>query len=1189
LTEESAAAGRTRIQLCGRLSVEIDGLERAPALRGRQVALLLAYLVLDRGRQIGREELSLALWPERAPRSQDAALRTLLSRLRSALGRSALGGRDQLVLSLPEPIWVDVEAATAALEAARAAVDGGDARRAWALAQVPLNVSARGLLPGYEALWLEVRRRELAELRLGTLEVLGRAGLTLGGTQLASAERAARTLIDAEPYRESGYVLLMETLALQGNLAEGLRAFEQLRARLRDELGIAPSPETIAAHERLLHPAPPPAPVARAAAVRIALPAELAVAPRMELVGRERELAEFDRLWAAIHEGDGELPAGRVGLVAGEPGVGKTRLLGELARRVHARGAVVLAGRCTQEALAPYQPFVEALRHYAAQAPEDHLRATAADHGAELARLLPELRRRLGRLPPPAPAEPEFERYRLFEAVAGVLAEIAASTPLLVVLDDLHWADRPTLLLLHHLARAPGHARVPILGAYRVSEAEREPLRGALSELRHERVVTEFRLVGLSTPETAKLVRARTGILPPLALARALQEQTEGNPLFVLQIIRRLLQAGVELATAGLAELRSLGLPDDLKRTIAQRLAGLGRETEEWLRAAAVIGRDFDAALLERVTAIGDEQFFSALEDSLKAGVIVPQPGNRSRVDAYGYRFSHPLIRETLYEDIPGPRRARLHKRVAEAIEGLQRSAAGVPPEGPRVAMLAQHFARSPDPNDAPKAIRYARLAGERATDMLAYEEAAEHYARALELQERFEPDDPRLRLELLLALSESFVRGGDRPLSVQPLRQAADIAIQLSDVVSLARTAIAASRRYIQPPGVVDKELIALLERALELTAGQMTTLRVILLARMCGALYYAEQWERTAALSAEATMVAAELDDPQAQAHAAAARRRAFWTPAHLEQRLSDSADMVRFAREAGDVELALHGHAWLVVDLLEQGDLDAVEAQIEAFEAGAAQVNQALYDWQAAVWRGMRALLRGRLQEAEALAERALQTGARAEAITASQYYAIQLLVIRREQRRIAELEPGLRQIIERYPNRRAYRAALGVLLSETERLDQAPRELAPLAAEGFAGIPRDGDWLITMALLADVYAELGEAEQAARLYELLLPFETANVVIGLGAACEGPAARLLGRLAAVTGRPDAAAAHFERALQRAERLRAPVYTARTQLDYAQAFGGRGDLLEAASRIVGEHGLVALERRASRLRSG
>jgi tetratricopeptide (TPR) repeat protein len=564
------------------------------------------------------------------------------------------------------------------------------------------------------------------------------------------------------------------------------------------------------------------------------------------------------------------------------------------------------------------------------------------------------------------------------------------------------------------------------------------------------------------------------------------------------------------------------------------------------------------------VVGLSEDQFLTALEQALGAAAIAPQsanPGRRATTVGLGYRFAHPLIREALYEDISVPRRVRIHKLVGEALEEFDRLQDGAEPDRvttQRIAMLAQHFGHAAGREDAEKAVRYSRQAGDRASDMLAYEDAAQHYARALELLERFEPERDRLRLELLLSLAESHVRAGDRPLASEPLRRAAELALKLSDPDSLGRAAVAASRRYIQQPGVIDEELILLLDRALEVTKGEVSTLRVRLLARLCGALYFSAQRDRMVALSEEATGIASQLSDPGARTLAAAARRRAFWGPAQLDRRLADSAEILRFAREADDPELILQGHAWLIVDLLEHGDIDAVEAQIEAFQHLAEQVRQPLYDWQAAVWRAMRALLSGQLEEAERLAEQALATGARAEPISARQYYGIQLLEIRREQGRMSELEPALRQTLEQVPNRLAYRAALGVLLTRASRDDEAREAVEPLR---FADVTEDLDWLVTMSLLADVYADLGDDTRGGELYELLLPYQSVSVVIGFAAACEGPIARVLGRLAAVIGRPQAADGHFQRALEMAERLRAPLLKARTEADMARARGGDG----------------------------
>jgi DNA-binding SARP family transcriptional activator/tetratricopeptide (TPR) repeat protein len=1187
----------TRIQLCGRLSVEIGGVQLSDRLRGRQVPLLLAYLVLNRTRHVGRDELIDALWPDQPPVSEDAALRTLLSRLRSSLGTSTLAGRDELILALPEPVWIDVEAAAAEVARALDALTRGDARRAWALAQVPLNIASRGLLPGAQATWLEAPRRELEDVRHQALEVIGRAGLMMGGTQLQSAERAARALIETEPYRESGYVVLMEALSARGNAAEALRVFDGLRTLLRDELGTNPSPEAIAAHDRLLRPLERSGEPGRAGGAgnqdlgpsAIPLPAELRQRAQGPLIGRATELADLVARWDRACGGAGvgadrgaedpETQGGRIVLLAGDAGIGKTTLAAELALRVHDAGAIVLAGRSPRETVVPYQPFLEALRHWALNAALTDLRASTREYGSELARLIPELRRRAPDLPPPASDEPETERYRLFEAVVGLLTELSRSAPVLLVLDDLQWADRPTLLLLRHLARATNPARLLILGAYRSTERRGDTFTNALGELRRDRLASQLDIRGLNESETAELVRVRAGVTPGRSFAHALYEETEGNPFFVEEIIRHLIEAGVHVGSASASELQRFGLPEGVKQVIAFRLGRLEAPAAQLLRVAAVIGRDVDAALLERVVTLGEEEFLAALDEALAAGLVVEsdeKPGS--------YLFSHALIRETLYESMSGPRRARIHKRVGEEIEAARgRRHERYLPE------LAYHFTRAADPDDAEKAITYALRAAEQATTMLAHEEAAEHYARALDVLGRFQPEAPERRCELLLRLGEARVRGGERAYASSAFREAAALAERLGDGARLARAAVGASRRYVQPPGVVDTELIDMIERALELQPDR-TLMRVRLLASLCGAIYYSPGRDRMPALSDEAMDIATEIGDPEARAYACSARRRVLWDAPHLAERIEVSTEMLTLARQIGNLELQLQAHAWLVVDLLERGDRDAVDAQIEAFEAGANQTRQTLFEWNSLVWRAMRALLAGSLDRADRLASEALAAGAPAEAVTAAQYYAIQVLGIRRDQGRMGELEQAARQLVEDNPGRPAWRAALATLLCQEGRLSEAREEFERLAGGDFEDIPKDLDWMIAITLLSDVCADLGDSDRAALLYAKLEPYADANVVIGLAAVCLGSAASFLGKLAATTGRTDLAAGHFEHALEANAALDAPGCLARTQVDYARALGPgprAEELLAAAEQTASELGLGAVARKIAEFR--
>ena len=762
----------------------------------------------------------------------------------------------------------------------------------------------------------------------------------------------------------------------------------------------------------------------------------------------------------------------------------------------------------------------------------------------------------------------------------GLLTELSRAAPVLLVLDDLQWADRPTLLLLRHLARATSPARLLILGAYRSTERG-DTFSNAITELLRDRLASQLEVRGLSEANTAELVRLRAGETPSRSFARALYEETEGNPFFVEEIVRQLLEAGVHAGSATASELQSFGLPEGVKQVIAWRLSRLEASAIELLRVGAVIGRDVDAALLERVVLLAEEEFLGALEEALAAGLLLEsdeKPGS--------YVFSHALVRETLYEGMSVPRRARIHKRVGEAIEATQGRR-----EGRYLPELAYHFTRSvADEEDAEEAITYALRAAEQATTMLAHEEAAEHYARALDVQGRFQPEATERRCELLLALGEARVRGGERAQASSAFREAAALAEQLGDGAALARAAIGASRRYVQPPGVVDTELIAMIERALELETDRTLT-RVRLLACLCGAIYYSPQRERMPALSEEAVAIADELGDPEARAHACAARRRVLWDVPHLQDRIEASTEMLTLARQLGNLELQLQAHAWLVVDLLERGDRDAVDAQMEAFAAGADRLRQALFEWNSLLWRAMRALLAGALDRADELAAEALAAGGPAEAVTATQYYSIQVLAIRRDQGRMGELEHAARQLVADNPGRPAWRAGLVNLLCEEGRLSEAREEFERLAAHDFEDVPRDLDWMIAMTLLSDVCADLGDARRAALLYAKLEPYADVNVVIGFAAVCLGSAASYLGKLAATMGRDEEAARHFERALQANQELRAPACLARTQVDYARALHGdprAEELLAAAARTAQELGLGAVARKAAALES-
>jgi hypothetical protein len=341
--------------------------------------------------------------------------------------------------------------------------------------------------------------------------------------------------------------------------------------------------------------------------------------------------------------------------------------------------------------------------------------------------------------------------------------------------------------------------------------------------------------------------------------------------------------------------------------------------------------------------------------------------------------------------------------------------------------------------------------------------------------------------------------------------------------------------------------------------------------------------------ALSDEALALAHELDDPEALAHACAAKRRTVWSPAQLPARVEAATEMLTCARKAGDLELELQANAWLAVDLLESGDRDAVDAQMESYVAGAERLRQPLFTWHATIWDTMCALLAGDLGRAEDHAADALAIGA--GSVTARDYHAVQILAIRREDGRMADLDDGVRRLAESYADRPVWRAALAMLEWESGRPQAAQTHIDALSDRGFANLPLDGDWLTTMALAADACAGLQDAATAAIIHEQLLPYAPANVVIGLGAACLGSVATFVAKLAATIGLKSEAAGLFEQGVAANTALRAPACVARTELAYARLLGPgrRGkDLLAGAEHAAAEFGLRKLARDAEQLRT-
>jgi DNA-binding SARP family transcriptional activator len=880
----------------------------------------------------------------------------------------------------------------------------------------------------------------------------------------------------------------------------------------------------------------------RASPVR--LPPALAGRNGEPMAGRGEELAALTEHFARARAGERQMV-----LMCGEPGVGKTRLATELGRRAQADGAIVLYGRCDAEPLTPHQPFVEALRHYVEVAPIEELAGQVAAAGGELRRIVPELERRLPRAPQPVGGDPEGERFRLFDAVATLLVEASATAPVMLILDDLHWADNASLLLLRYVARDSQAASLLVLGVYRQTELDSsDPLEQALADLITEQRFVRRRLAGLDASGVAAMIEPHVGERDAIVPARRLRARTGGNPFFVGEVLRSLAgRAGEEIERA----LRSdqFELPENVRQLIDQRVARLGDEVRRVLSIAAVVGPRFDLGVLERVSGRPLDELLESLERATGARLVEESPNIVGR-----FAFAHSLVRETLYQALGAARRARLHQLIGEALEA---PAAGAP--GP-LADLAYHFASAAHA-DPGKAVRYSLLAAEHALRQLAYEQAALNYERALAALS-LEPElDARRRAELLVALGNAHSRAGERVRAREAFLAAAEIARALDDGALLGHATVGLGGEWLRL-GRVDEVLLELGEDALGRLGDRDPRLRVQLQARVAAELYgLPGQEQRREALSAEAVDEARRLGDPATLAAALNARHIAIWV-ANPAERLALATELLAAAEQAGDRELEMFGHAWRFADLCELGDIVAAERELDACERGAQALRQPYHRWTATRLRAALTIFRGDFTEGERLANEALEIGIRAQAPGAPAHYAGQLGTVRLYQGRGDELIEPARALAAENPHLPAWRAMLAVILAQSGQDAEARRTLAPLAANGFTDVPQNGTWAQCLTTAALAAALLGERDWAQALDDQLRPYAQLNVA-GAGASSHGGSvAAYLGALAATTGRWDTAAEHFEHALEANARMGAKPFEALTQCEYGRMLLARGD---------------------------
>jgi DNA-binding SARP family transcriptional activator len=1103
---------------------------RSLALGGHKQRSLLAVLLLHANEVVPSERLIDDLWGERPPVTVAKSIQVYVSGLRKQLGEGRLVTRAPGYVLQVAPSELDAARFERLVAEARSVHPAGAAeklREALSLWRAPPLVDL-----AYEPFAQEAIAR-LEELRIAAVEQRIDADLATGRHADVVAELEA--LIGRHPLRERLRGQLMLALYRSGRQAEALETYQAARTALVEELGIEPGRAIRELHQAILVQDASLEPDRRPEA------GQRAEAPSRSgagvFVGRERELA---RLVATLE--DALAGRGRLVLVAGEPGIGKSRLNDELIAKARARGARVLIGRCWEAGGAPaYWPWVQSLRPYLREADPESLHSQLREGAADVARLFPELRDLLADLPPAPQLEPEGERFRLFDSLTAFLKRLAAARPVVLVLDDLHAADEPSLVLLRFVARELGDSRLLIVGAYRdVDPTLADPLTTTLTELARERVTRTLALGGLGEADVVRFIELAAPRASAAELGEVVHAETEGNPLFVGEIVR-LLVAERRLEAPAAAP---LGIPQSVREVIGRRLRHLSDNCNRLLTLASVLGREFDLDALASVSGLERDAVLELLDEGIEARVISAAPGAIGRM-----RFAHALIRDAAYHGVTRSRRIQLHRQVGEALEALYSS-----DPDPHLAELAHHFFEAAAGGDASKALDYARRAGARAVAVLAYEEGVRLYEMAFEALGTDGAATTQLRCELLLALADAQGRAGDAQAAKSNSLRAADLARSAALPEMLARAADAYGGRFLWTHELTDARLVPLLEDALSALGEPDSVLRVRLLARLAAALRHGPSRERRERISQQAVQIARRIGDPATLADALVAAEAALLAPWTARRRLAEGEEIVSLAARTGDMERLFDGHEHSFWAAWELGDPDRRAVELTSMTRVAEELRQPAQLWMLATAEATLALSQGRFADAPELIERAAAIGDRVLAWGARAARKLQLFLLRREQGRLAGFEREVRDHAHEFPSPLMHQAVLAHVYAHLQRADEAEALLHELTRRDLSDWHVDEEWLVSICLLAETCAMLGDTRPAAPLYELLLPFGSLNAV-AVPEVALGSTSRPLGILASLLGRFDDAARHFDDALRMNEKMGARPWVAHTQEHHAR----------------------------------
>jgi class 3 adenylate cyclase len=981
-----------------------------------------------------------------------------------------------------------------------------------------VNTAGDGVLARFEAPAAAVRAAAAAVAAVTALGLEIRAGLhtgevELGGNEVAGVgvHLAARVMAQAGP----GQVLVTSTLrdllagSRLGFVELGVRQLKGFAESWRlFALDLATVPGDGQAEAAGWEPL-----AEGRGGTGVPFPGLLSVGRSTGYVGRAALLQRLEHARRQAAAG-----ACRAVLLCGEPGIGKTRTAAEVAQAAFAEGAIVLYGRCDEEVGTPYQPFAEALDWYASHVGEPVL----GRHPGELVRLQPLLGARLVGLAAPVSSDPRSEEYLLFEATRSWLVELGRQQPVVVVLDDLHWASKPVLLLLRHVLQAAvaegDSVRLLVLGTYRDTELRLDhALAGVMADVRRLPGVEQLAMAGLSLAEVAELTSQAAGQElddEGTRLAENLHTETEGNPFFVGEVLRHLVETGTVRRHDDrwvVADRGMVAVPEGVRDVVGRRLGRLSAQANQALSLAAVLGRDFDVELLAALRDVPEDSLLDALDEAVRAGLVQETGADR-------YRFAHVLVRTTLSEELSATRRRRLHRRVGEAIEQLR-------PDD--VAALAYHFSQAGSAGDGTsQAVRYGLAAAERALQARALSDAEARFYQVLGLLDDSATLDAPERIAALCGLGEAQ-RDQGKPEFRTTLLDAARLAQASSDVPMLVRAALANSRGLPSVVGAVDADRVAITQAALQAVGPQPAAERARLLAHLAAEFCFAGDDRRRVALSDEAEGIARGLGDDGLLAWVLNRTGLAAFAPDRVGRLVARGEEATRLSDATGDpAQRVLSRYHWSGA-LLTAGDLPGFRAVTEEMLAVSSDAAPTL-QWFARIAQARLGLIDGRFDDAQRINDDALRRAQDLGEPDGATWWGSVAVALELSRGNTAAVVDAVGGFARQYPDFPAWWITHAVGLATVGRIQDAREVLARHSSDPGELIDNVVPFM-AVAWLAWAPFYLDDAQLAARITATLRPYRAywAHAY----STVLGPVAFYLAICAAAAGDLDESIALFE----------------------------------------------------------